>query len=155
MNQKMIIIILGILLFCGAIFIIRQVPEKGMTPLSFATGQPTPRSTGGATPSVTDNRYMPYSPAAFDAARENKRVLYFHADWCSVCRPLDREFSQNAHQIPQDIVLFRTDYDTEKELKATYAITYQHTFVLVDRQGNEVTKWNGGGIAELQAHVSR
>jgi len=155
MNQKMLIITLVILLFGGAIFIIRQVPEKVMTPLNFATGQPTPRSTGGATPSETDVRYMPYSPAAFEAARENKRVLYFHADWCSVCRPLDREFSQNAHQIPQDIVLFRTDYDTEKELKATYAITYQHTFVLVDRQGNEVTQWNGGGIAELQAHVSR
>jgi thioredoxin 1 len=51
--------------------------------------------------------------------------------------------------LPADVVVFKTDYDTEKELKKKYGITYQHTFVLVDNEGNSIKKWNGGGVKEL------
>ncbi len=95
------------------------------------------------------SRYIVYSQEAFDAARNKKRVLYFHAPWCPTCVPTDKEFKTNFDKIPQDVVLFKTDYDTSVELKKKYAITYQHTFVLVDENGNELAKWNGGAIAEL------
>ena len=35
------------------------------------------------------SRYQDYSPDAFNEVSDKKRVLYFHADWCPVCRPLD------------------------------------------------------------------
>lgn len=52
-------------------------------------------------------------------------------------------------QIPAGVVVFKTDYDSSTDLKKKYAITYQHTFVLVDPNGNEIKKWNGGGVAEI------
>jgi hypothetical protein len=35
-------------------------------------------------------------------------------------------------------MVFKTDYDTQKELKTKYKITYQHTFVLVDEAGDAI-----------------
>jgi thiol-disulfide isomerase/thioredoxin len=94
-------------------------------------------------------RYMDYSEADFAAAGDSKRVLFFHAPWCPTCRPADREFRERANEIPEGVVVFKTDYDSETELKQKYRITYQHTYVLVDEAGNEVSKWNGGAVDEL------
>ena len=34
-----------------------------------------------------------------------------------------------------------------------YGITYQHTFVQIDAEGKEITKWNGGKIDELLTNI--
>lgn len=94
-------------------------------------------------------RYVDYSQVAFDNAKDQKRVYFFHAAWCPTCRIANEEFMSNIDQIPEGLVLFKTDYDTEKELKTRYGITSQHTFVLVDSSGEEIKKWNGGGVKEL------
>ncbi len=47
----------------------------------------------------------------------------------------------------------KTDYDTERELKKKYGVTYQHTFVQVDAQGNQIKKW--GGSNTLSAVLSQ
>lgn len=98
-------------------------------------------------------KYTAYSQDMFDDYSGKSRVLFFHADWCPTCRALDKDISKDAGKLPQDLVLFKTDYDSEKELKKKYAVTYQHTFVQVDAQGNELTKWNGGGVDELVENV--
>ena len=50
-------------------------------------------------------------------------------------------------------MLFKTDYDSEKELKKQYGITYQHTFVYVDKDGKQIKKWSGGAIDDLIANT--
>lgn len=100
-----------------------------------------------------ESRYVVYSQTAFDAASGKKRVLFFHAPWCPTCRPADAAFQKNSAQIPEGVVLFKTDYDTSTDLKKKYNVTYQHTFVQVDASGNAVTKWNGGQITELIANI--
>ena len=35
------------------------------------------------------------------------------------------------------------------ELKKKYEVTYQHTFVQVDAQGNMIKKWSGGALADI------
>lgn len=102
---------------------------------------------------ILASRYIPYSIASFAAASDTKRVLYFHAPWCPICVPIDKEFSSRSHEIPDGVTVFKVDYDTEKELGKKYAVTYQHTFVHVDGNGSEITKWNGGGIAELKSKL--
>lgn len=102
---------------------------------------------------VQDERYVPYTPQVFAAASDKRRVLYFHAPWCPTCRPLDKALSSNPNQIPEGIVLFKTDYDTETALKTKYAVTYQHTFVEVDGQKNAVQTWNGGDIADIVSRL--
>ncbi len=41
----------------------------------------------------------------------------------------------------------------EKDLAKKYRVTYQHTFVQIDSQENEVTKWNGGQLEGLLANL--
>ena len=93
--------------------------------------------------------YIAYTKEAFDKASTQKRVLFFAASWCPSCRAADKNFNENLKKIPENVMIFKTDYDTETALKTKYKITYQHSFVFVDAKGVELKKWSGGGIDEL------
>lgn len=97
--------------------------------------------------------YVDYSETAYADNKDKKRVLFFHASWCPTCRAANSDFLSSANSIPAGVVIFKTDYDTQNELKEKYDITYQHTFVQVDAEGNAVKKWNGGGVDELVDNV--
>jgi thiol-disulfide isomerase/thioredoxin len=103
--------------------------------------------------------YVPFSPQAFSSAATTRRVLFFYASWCPTCKPADADFSQNAAQLPADVTVIRVNYNdpdtdqAEKDLAKKYGVTYQHTYVQIDAQGNEVAKWNGGKLAELVAKL--
>ena len=105
------------------------------------------------------SRYVEYSKSALNQAVGGRRVLYFYANWCPICRPADANFKENASKIPENATVIRVNYndsDTdqeEKDLAKKYGIIYQHTFVQIDEQGNQVTKWNGGQIDELLANI--
>lgn len=103
--------------------------------------------------------YSPYSKEALEASSNKRRVLFFYASWCPTCRPTDQSFSQNIDKIPSDVTIIRVNYNDpetdkeEEELAKKYGITYQHTFVQIDGQGNQITKWNGGAIDELISNI--
>jgi len=107
----------------------------------------------------SNSRYIEYSKKALDNEADKRRVLYFYANWCPICRPADANFKENAGRIPQDLVLIRVNYndsDTdqeEKDLAQKYGITYQHTFVQIDAKGNKIAVWNGGQINELLNNI--
>jgi thioredoxin 1 len=96
--------------------------------------------------------YVDYSESAYQEALGTRRVLFFHAAWCPTCKTANAEFAQGS--IPEGVTLLKTDYDIYDELKKKYGITYQHTFVEVDEDGNEIQKWSGGGIEELRERIS-
>ncbi len=98
---------------------------------------------------TTRATYIAYTKTAFDAAKDKKRVYFFHAAWCPSCKSADSDLKSNLSKIPAGVAVFKTDYDTESALKKTYGITYQHTFVQVDGVGKEVAKWNGGDVDTL------
>lgn len=108
---------------------------------------------------MTEGPYVEYSQAAFEGAKDKKRVLFFYANWCPICKPADADFKANLSRFPKDLVLFRVNYDDsdtdkmEKALAAKYGITYQHTFVEVDGSGKEIKKWNGGQTDKLLSEV--
>ena len=98
--------------------------------------------------------YVEYSPAALATATKNgKAVLFFHAAWCPFCKAANEAFNSRLSKIPEGVTVLKTDYDTQKELKTKYGVTYQHTFVQVDASGNMVAKWNGGDIDALLANI--
>lgn len=107
----------------------------------------------------SDSRYIEYSSKVLADTANTKRVLYFYANWCPTCRPADANFKANIDKIPQGVTLIRVNYndsDTdaeEKTLADKYEITYQHTFVQIDKDGNPVARWNGGQINELLANI--
>jgi thiol-disulfide isomerase/thioredoxin len=97
--------------------------------------------------------YVSYSQSAYEAAKDKTRILFFHATWCPTCKAANADFEANLDKIPTNVFLFKTDYDKETSLKQKYAITYQHTFVLVDASGQAIKKWSGGSIDELIKNI--
>ncbi len=92
--------------------------------------------------------YSAYSPAAVAVATadDGTAVIFFHASWCPTCKAAEKDILSNVSDIPSDLTILKADYDTERELKQQYGVTYQHTFVQVDSEGNQITKWSGGGL---------
>lgn len=102
-----------------------------------------------------EGAYKDYSAATVSAeqAEGQKVVLFFHAPWCPFCRAADSAFQAKLDQVPDGVTILKTDYDSNTELKQKYGVTYQHTFVQIDNDGNQVTKWSGGDIDSLVANL--
>ena len=99
---------------------------------------------------VAVGTYEDYGASKLAAAREGKVVLFFKANWCPTCRGVDADINANVGSIPAGTHIFKIDYDTSDALKAKYGVTYQHTFVQVDADGNLLKKWSGSPtLAEI------
>ena len=87
--------------------------------------------------------YVDYSESAVADAGDSKKVIFFHAEWCPECR----SFEQNllSAPIPDGLTILKADYDTESALKQKHGITHQTSFVQVDSDGDQLTKWQGFG----------
>jgi thiol-disulfide isomerase/thioredoxin len=92
--------------------------------------------------------YEPYDPAKLAQAAEGDVVLFFRAPWCPTCRALDADIRANLSAIPQKVIILDVDYDSSTELKQKYGVTYQHTLVQVDAEGNQIAKWTGSPTLE-------
>jgi len=107
---------------------------------------------------MNSSGYVEYNKSEIDQI-SGRRVLFFYANWCPTCRPADADFKSNAETFPADLTVTRVNYndpDTdrdEKNLAEKYGVTYQHTFVQIDDQGQEIAKWNGGQSKELLANI--
>jgi thiol-disulfide isomerase/thioredoxin len=96
--------------------------------------------------------YETYAPEKVAWAKKGKVVLFFHAGWCPTCKAADTAITTSA--IPEGVFILKTDYDTYTALKQKYGVTYQHTFVQVDAEGNQVVKWSGSSsLADILAKL--
>lgn len=104
---------------------------------------------------VNPGTYKDYSVSTVEAEQKagNKVVLFFHAPWCPFCKAANEAFISRAGEIPSGVVVLKTDYDSNTELKQKYGVTYQHTFVQIDNDENQVSKWNGGDIDNLKKYI--
>lgn len=87
--------------------------------------------------------YTTYDSGKLSFAKNGKVVLFFHAPWCPSCVAYDKKITQNTIMVPENVLLMKTDYDTNMELRKKYGVTSQHTFVQVDENGNLIKKWLG------------
>ena len=151
------IILLVVLGIVGYSYLNKQTPQPSSDNPSSQIDQEG-QATGNAT-SESSDQYVVYSKEALESNSNKKRVLFFYANWCPTCRPADANFNSNVSKIPEDVVLIRVNYNDsetdqeEKDLAEKYEVTYQHTFVQIDEEGNVVTKWNGGQINELLTNL--
>ncbi len=165
-NQKLLFITLGIVIVSIVGFALVRGTNTNREPVQNQVNQTTEQKKSdvqGAQQTQEDNsqalseRYLTYSEENLARATEDDRkaVIFFAASWCPMCIEAEKDFKANFDKVPTDVTILKTDYDTSTDLKAKYDITMQDTFVQVDSQGNEITKWNSGGegIKTLLANV--
>ena len=70
-------------------------------------------------------------------------MLFFNARWCSTCKVARDNIQADLASIPPDLTIVVVDFDTANDLRRTYGVTVQHTFVQVDADGTELAKWAG------------
>jgi thiol-disulfide isomerase/thioredoxin len=90
---------------------------------------------------TTAGKYIAYNSAALT---DGKNVIFFAASWCPSCRVLDNAINSEQKAIPENLTILKANYDSEVTLKQKYGVTYQHTLVQVDKEGNLIKKWSGG-----------
>lgn len=140
MNTLIIIVIVIIIAVAGGLGVVSNLKS--------------PNSQTQVQSEVLAAHYVTYSPSSLaKAQKEGRTVLFFWAPWCGTCSFLDDELRKRSSELPNDLTVLRVNYDTQSDLKAKYQIVYQHTLVQVDKNGNEVKKWAGGGIDAFKQQI--
>lgn len=112
-----------------------------LPPQENSTMEETKNMKGEAT---TVGAYEDYEPSKLARASNENVILFFKASWCPTCRAVDQDITANLNTIPKGVNILKVNYDNSKELQKKYGVTYQHTFIQVDAQGNLIKKWSGG-----------
>jgi thiol-disulfide isomerase/thioredoxin len=84
-----------------------------------------------------------------DLQKYEYAILFFTAEWCPSCVAVEKNIAQRSAYIPPHIAIMMIDYD-DQEMKEKYNVNQQHTFILLDENGDEVKRWTNsetlGGI---------
>ena len=153
MSKNLLLVIFVLALVLGGSYLYRRNNTQVMDP------SPTPNDMVKTESTPISKQYLPYTKDVLESSKSTRRVLFFYASWCPTCIPADADFTKNVSMLPSDVTLIRVNYndpDTDaddKALAAKYAITYQHTYVQIAADGNEIAKWNGGSVKELLAKI--
>lgn len=105
-------------------------------------------SHGSDTAMPAAGSYGDYSPSVLTNGRT--KVLFFHAAWCPTCRTADTQLTAWYATHPFPVSVYKVDFDTELELRQRYGVTRQHTYVLVDGDGDPLKILEGPTDAALQ-----
>ena len=81
-------------------------------------------------------------------------VLFFNADWCPLCRADMRQIDARLSELG-NITVVVVDYDRNAKLRKKYGVTYQHTYVQINDDGQKLALWNGGGVEGILNNVVR
>lgn len=101
--------------------------------------------TAGAAATSAPGGYVDYAtyaknPAMYSAG---KVVLFFHATWCPDCQRTDKNLLADPASVPAGVTIVKVDYDSMTDLRRTYGVTRQWTFVSIDAEGGQKDIWTG------------
>ncbi len=145
MNKSILIAVLvAIMIATGAfVFINRDedITEQASQQSSQSTLEAENKSTEQTPTTQSENSgsYVAYSDDVIAQAADTERVLFFHAEWCSVCNFYEGQIEKNG--VPEGITVIKADYDTEDALKDQYGVTVQSTFIWLDENGEARQSW--------------
>lgn len=97
--------------------------------------------------------YLDYEDGII-ASTAGPKALFFHASWCPKCRALDEDL--RAKGAPDDLTVFKVDYDSRTDLRQQYGVTMQTTIVFVDDAGEKISDivlYDDPSVASLEAAI--
>jgi hypothetical protein len=155
MNKGVIAGIIAVIFIATGAYVVMNNDDEATDQVSPQSNQNVqePESINGeqATIPQTDNpgAYVEYSDEIVAQSADTERVLFFHAEWCSVCNFYEDRIERDG--VPEGITIIKADYDTEDALKDQYGITVQSTFVWLDENGEARQTWPfANGLSEPQ-----
>ena len=133
---------------CGSATEDTAAPAASGATSATASASPAPSASPSTSPSATAEvmaagAYLTRAEYQSQMAERagTKVVYFFHASWCPTCRATEKAIEEDG--IPAGLTVVKVDFDSETDLRKTYGITQQHTFVQVDPDGEELAKWTG------------
>lgn len=146
-QKKLFVILLAIAILLIAAIAYVLATRVGRSDQTQIQPQPTQTVQQNEQPEVAPNdtvtqpqpgAYKDYDAATVSSTKGTK-VLFFHAQWCPQCRQLNSEIT--AGPLPENVTIFKVNYDTAQDLRQKYGVTLQTTFVKIDDNGNLVKKY--------------
>ena len=126
--------------------IVTSPPTESLRP-STTNEQPTKSQPMSQPPTMdqskTESLYSEYSDAKFQAARNAAKIIFleFASETCPVCQAQDPQIKMAFAELNNPMIVgFKVNYDTEETMNQQYGVTYQHTHVILDENGNVLKK---------------
>lgn len=103
-------------------------------------------------PVYASNNYVEYTPAALTKAQEEwkKTSVFFHSKTCSSCAKLDADFEMNEVILPEDVVVFKADWDENQDLAGQLNVAKYHTIAYMN---DDWTSTNTSGLFTVEEVV--
>jgi thiol-disulfide isomerase/thioredoxin len=92
-----------------------------------------------------------YTSYQADEAEGQKHILFFHAPWCPSCAKWEANLEENMGDLGDNVVIYKTDYDTSNDLKTDYGITQQSTAAFINADGSLAKKEADPSIESMNA----
>lgn len=100
--------------------------------------------------------YLDYSESEYLALKGKEPfVLFFHANWCPICRRMEKDISADLENYPKGTKFLKADFDTETELKKEYGIKIQSTVVVLDESGEAIYTAQDPALDDLKAAIEK
>lgn len=138
MNKKILFVVGGIVLLIAASLWYLSTPKNDAVAPEAATPAPREETSEPQTTTSTPGAYVAYSEKAVKDT-EGTKLLFFHAPWCPQCQSIEASIDEEG--IPDDVTVFKVDYDSNQALRQKYGVTLQTTFVKIDDTGNKVESY--------------
>lgn len=150
MNKKLVFIFIGFLAALGAGGF--YLSSKNDDSKSVTKTELESNTSINQTDNVTASKgnYLDYEVNLVESTN-GRRVLFFHAPWCSQCKELDESIKNGI--IPEGVTIFKTDFDSNQKLRQQYGVTLQTTLVLLDDKGNLAKKYVSYEEPNLEAVI--
>jgi thioredoxin 1 len=121
---------------------LNQISELDKT-FTQRTAVPTISSASVNSAPKTTGSYISYTNGDLTSYSGESRVLFFKASWCPSCIAANKDINSKLSSIPTNLTIIAVDYDSFPELKKTYGVTVQHTFVKINSQNDIIKKTIG------------
>lgn len=79
-------------------------------------------------------QYIEYSDEVLAQLSGKSYVLFFHANWCSWCRRMDRDLKAELKNLPKNTIVVKADFDKNTDLRKKYNIVTKDSYVFVNEK---------------------